>query len=376
MPTISPFKLALLATTALIVFSSAASYAQTPTEKSTISAPATDPAAKADPDMAKVLAALDALGPKPIETLTPSEARKQYSATDAVKKVIKDEKLDVDPHQGLSISNSHFADMGNLRLRYYTPDKATKDSNLPVIAYYRGGGFVIADLDTYDASASAIARKANAIVVSVDYPLAPEHKFPAAHDEAIEAYKYILKNAKGWGGDPAQIAIVGESAGGNLAINTAIAARDQKLIAPMAVIAVYPVATTTVDTPSKKEQAAAKPLNTPMLAWFFDKVLNNESEKQDTRLNLVAAELKGLPPITIINAEIDPLRSDGDMLTEKLKAAGNDVTQQVYTGVTHEFFGMDAVVTKAREAQDFAVTQLRKGLETSSATVGNAPRKQ
>jgi len=104
--------------------------------------------------------------------------------------------------------------------------------------------------------------------------------------------------------------------------------------------------------------------------------LNNESEKQDSRLNLVAAELKGLPPITIINAEIDPLRSDGDMLTEKLKAAGNDVTQQVYTGVTHEFFGMDAVVTKAREAQDFAVTQLRKGLETSSATVGNAPRKQ
>ena len=350
MPTISKFKLALLATTAAIAFTGVA-HAQTATEKSTISAPVTDPAAKADPDMAKVLAALGELGPKPIESLTPAEARKQYSATDAVKKVIKDEKLKVDPHAGLSISNSRSADMGNLRLRYYTPANATKDSNLPVIAYYRGGGWVIADLDTYDASASAIARKANAIVVSVDYPLAPEHKFPAAHDEAIEAYKYIVKNAKGWGGDPAKIAIVGESAGGNLAINTAIAARDQKLTTPVAVISVYPIATTAMDTPSKQQDAAAKPLNTPMMAWFFDNVLNNDSEKQDPRLNLVAADLKGLPPTTIINAEIDPLRSDGDMLAEKMKAAGNDVTHKVYAGATHEFFGMDAVVAKAREAQ-------------------------
>lgn len=140
--------------------------------------------------------------------------------------MIKDEKLKVESHAGLLVSNSHFADMGNLRLRYYTPEKAAKDSMLPVIVYYRGGGWVIAELDTYDASASALARKANAIVVSVDYPMAPEHKFPAQHEEAIEAYKYILKNAKGWGGDPAKVAIVGESAGGNLAVATAIVARD------------------------------------------------------------------------------------------------------------------------------------------------------
>ena len=370
----SNIKIALLATTALIAMSNV-SFAQAPTEKSTVAAPMTDPTAKADPDMAKVLGALKELGPKPIETLTPSEARKQYSATDAVKKVIKDENIKADPHAGLSVSNSRFADMGNLRLRYYAPENANKDSNLPVIAYFRGGGWVIADLDTYDASASALARKANAIVVSVDYPLAPEHKFPAAHDEAIEAYRYIAKNAKGWGGDPAKIAIVGESAGGNLAVNTAIAARDQKLTAPVAVISVYPVATTTMDTPSKKEDAAAKPLNTPMLAWFFDKVLNNENDKQDTRLNLIAADLKGLPPTTIINAEIDPLRSDGDMLADKMKAAGNDVTHKVYRGVTHEFFGMDAVVAKAKEAQDFAVTQLQKSFGTSSNTLGNATAK-
>lgn len=327
--------------------------------------------------MAKVLGALNDLGPKPIETLTPSEARKQYSATDAVKKVIKDEKLDVNPHKGLSISNSRFADMGSLRLRYYTPENATKDSGLPVIVYFRGGGCVRADLDTYDASASALARKANAIVVSVDYPMALEHKFPAAHDEAIEAYKYVLKNAKGWGGNPEKVAILGESAGGNLAVATAIAARDQKLAAPVAVVAVYPVATTSMDTPSKKEEAAAKPLNTPMMAWFFDKVLNNDADKQDPRLNLVSADLKGLPPTTIINAEIDPLRSDGDMLTDKMKAAGDDVTHKIYPGVTHEFFGMDAVVAKAKEAQDFAVSQLEKGFNNGApGTIGTGPGKQ
>jgi acetyl esterase len=364
MTALSKLKLILVAITALM-FSDSTSNAQTSSErpageKSAIAKPAADPSAKADPDMAKVLAILNKLAPKPIETLTPAEARKQYTVADAVKKVIKDERLDFDPHKGLKISNSHFADMGKLRLRYYTPENTDKDSNLPVVVYFRGGGWVIADLNTYDATPSALARKANAIVVSVDYPMAPEHKFPAAHDEAIEAYKYIVKHAKRWGGNADRIGLVGESAGGNLALATAIAARDQMITVPVAIVSIYPVATTSMDTPSKKEDAA-KPLNTPMMAWFFDKVLNSDSDKQDPRLNLVAADLKNLPPVTIISAGIDPLRSDGDIIADKLKAAGNNVTHQVYPGVTHEFFGMDAVVAKAGQAQDFAVAQLWKG---------------
>jgi acetyl esterase/lipase len=330
-------------------------------------------APKADPDMEKVLASLASLQGKPIESLAPAEARKQPSPTDAVKKLVKDQNLKMDPHEGLTVSNNHFADMGSLSLRFYTPKNATKDSSLPVVVYFRGGGWVIASLDTYDSSPAAIARKANAIVVSVDYPLAPEHKFPAAHDAAIEAYKYISKNAKGWGGDPSKIAIVGESAGGNLAVNTAIAAREQRLTRPVAIISVYPIAVSSLDTPSKKEQAAAKPLNTPMLVWFSDKLLSSDSQKQDPRLNLVSANLAGLPPTTIINAEIDPLRSDGEMLAERMKAAGVDVTHKVYSGVTHEFFGMDAVVAKAREAQDFAVSQLQKGFD-APVTNGSSTR--
>lgn len=318
-------------------------------------------AAQADADMAEVLTVLAGLGGKPIESLEPSEARKQPTPTDAVMKIIKDKKLNVEPHAGLKVSNQRFADMGNLRLRWYVPENATKESNLPIVVYFRGGGWVIADLDVYDATPAALAKKTGAAVVSVDYPMGPENKFPAAHNEAVEAYKYVLKNAQGWGYDASKIALVGESAGGNLAINTAIAARDQNLTKPVAIVSVYPVATTSMDTPSKKEHAAAKPLNTPMMAWFVQHATNGTTDVQDPRLNLVAADLKGLPPTTVINAEIDPLKSDGDLIVAKLKEAGVQTTHQLYTGVTHEFFGMDAVVAKANEAQNLAVAQIKQG---------------
>lgn len=340
-------------------FAIPAAQAQTATATATMAATATP--ATPDADMAEVLSVLASLKGKPIETLEPGEARDQPTPTDAVMQIIKDKKLEVDPHAGLKVSNSRFADMGDLRLRWYVPENATAESNLSIIVYFRGGGWVIADLDVYDASPAALARKTGAAVVSVDYPMAPEDKFPAAHDEAVEAYKYVLKNAKGWGYNPEKVAIVGESAGGNLAINTAIAARDQNLTKPVAVVAVYPVATTSLDTPSKKQYADAKPLNTPMMAWFVKQVVKSDADTQDKRLNLVAADLKGLPPVTVINAEIDPLKSDGEMIVAKLKEAGVDTTHQLYSGVTHEFFGMDAVVAKAKEAQDFAAAQIKKG---------------
>lgn len=354
LPVLRAFPLALLlASSALTPI-----FAQTTPASASAGQPSTS---KPDADMAAVLSVLATLEPKPIETLEPSEARKQPTPTDAVMKIIEDKKLDVKPHEGLKVSNQRFADMGNLRTRWYVPENATKESNLPIVVYFRGGGWVIADLDVYDATPSALAKKTGAAVVSVDYPMGPEKKFPAAHDEAIEAYKYVLKNARGWGYNPEKVALVGESAGGNLAINTAIAARDQNLTKPVAVVSVYPVATTSMDTPSKKEEAAAKPLNTPMMAWFVQHATNGGSDTQDPRLNLVAANLKDLPPTTVINAEIDPLKSDGDLIVEKLKAAGVATEHKLYIGVTHEFFGMDAVVAKAKEAQDFAAAQLKKG---------------
>jgi acetyl esterase/lipase len=323
-------------------------------------APAGAPNVHQDMDMAKVISTWEGLGPKPIETLSPTEARRQPTVADAVKKIVKEENRKIDPHAGLDLTNRSFADMGDLKLRWYVPENAGSSSNLPIVVYFRGGGWVIADLDVYDATPAALARKTGAAVVSVDYPMAPEHKFPAAHDEAMKAYRYVLRNAGRWGYDGNRVAIVGESAGGNLAMNVAIGARDEQLTPPVAVISVYPAATTQDDTPSKKGQANAKPLNTPMLAWFFSHALVSPEQKNDPRLNLVAADLANLPPVTVIGAEIDPLRSDGDMLVDKLKAANNQVTQKVYNGVTHEFFGMDAVVAKAAEAQNFAAAQLKQ----------------
>lgn len=319
-----------------------------------------DPMAKADPDMAKVIAALRALEPKPIETLEPSEARRQPGVAAAVAEVVADAKLEPKPHAGLDVSDSRFADMGNLHLRFYVPEGATKEANLPIILYFRGGGWVLGSLDSYDATPAALARKTGAAVISADYPMAPTDRFPAAHDEAIDAYKYVLRNAKDWGYDPARIALAGEGAGGNLALATAIAARDQNLARPLAVVAIYPVATTAMDTPSKREDATAKPLNTAMMTWFFGYVLRNDADRKDPRLDLVSAKLAGLPPVTIVNAEIDPLRSDGDLLAAALKEAVVETTHKIYAGVTHDFFRMDAVVAKAREAQDFVAGDLKR----------------
>jgi len=158
---------------------------------------------------------------------------------------------------------------------------------------------------------SILAKQADAVVVSVDYRLAPEHKFPAAHDDALAAYRWLARNAASVGGDPERLALAGESAGGNLAVATAMGARDAGLTAPKHVLSVYPVAQSSTDTASYLKYADAMPLNRPMMLWFIGQVTSSPADVQDPRINLLKADLHGLPPVTIINAEIDPLRDDG-----------------------------------------------------------------
>ena len=129
---------------------------------------------------------------------------------------------------------------------------------------------------------------------------------------------------------------------------------------PLAIISVYPIAGTDTTTASYVENAEAKPLNRAMMSWFFDNYLNGAQDRNDPRLNLVAADLKGLPPTTIINAQIDPLRTEGEILAQKLGAAGVSVQQKTYDGVAHEFFGMGAIVDKAMAAEEVAAAALRK----------------
>ncbi|MGY4539137.1 acetyl esterase [Mucilaginibacter sp. UYNi724] len=310
------------------------------------------------PEMQAVNEKLASYGDKPIPQLTAVEARKNHTPTDAVMDLMKENNIPKPVFNVDTIGKELPVDGGNIHVRIYTPK--TGKAAYPVIVYYHGGGFVIANLDVYDASANVLADKTDAIVVSVAYRLAPEHKFPVAHNDAFAAYKWVVNNAASIKGDPEKIAVAGESAGGNLAINTAIKARDSKIMIPTAIVAVYPIAGSDMATPSYTKNAAAKPLDKPMMMWFVKNYLNNMAEGKDPRINLIAANLKGLPPTTVITDEIDPLQSEGMTLVEKLKAAGVTVDSKNWNGVTHEFFGMGAVVPQAKEAEMYAVDQLKK----------------
>jgi acetyl esterase/lipase len=317
-------------------------------------------APKASAPMQTVLDQLAALGGKPIEALAPAEARKQPTPADAVKAVLEKQGKDATPTALVpgvtSVDRTVRGAAGQIPARIYTPEGA---GPFPVIVYYHGGGWVIADKNVYDGGARGLSKAANAIVVSVDYRRAPEHKFPAQHDDALAAYKWVIANAASIKGDPKRVALAGESAGGNLAVATAVAARDAKLQMPLGIISVYPIAQPDTTTASYTENANAKPLNRAMMVWFAKQTTRTPADLQDPRIDLVKANLSGLPPVTIINAQIDPLLDDGKMLQDALRAANVPVERKVFDGVTHEFFGMAAVLDDAKDAQQYAGDRLK-----------------
>ena len=326
--------------------------------------PRTTPA-KPDMPMQHVLDHLARLGGKPVETLSPQEARLQPTPTDAVKAILEETIKDQDPTLGIQTRDITIdGAAGPLQARVYSPN-LDGDELKPLVVYFHGGGFVIADLDVYDGGPRGVARFSDALVLSVHYRLAPEHKFPAAHDDAFAAYQWAVANVQSFGGDPQRVAVMGESAGGNLAAATAIRARDEGVQAPVHMVLVYPVAGKDMNTPSYIENATAKPLNKPIMEWFVKHALNDISEAEDPRINLVEADLIGLPSATVICAEIDPLRSEGELLAERLEQAGVHVRHKTFHGSTHEFFGMGLVVPDAVAAQTFAAHELKRAFGTA-----------
>lgn len=319
--------------------------------------PAPDWGKTIKPEMQTVIEKLASYGDKPIETLDPAAARKNHTPTDAVMDLVKENNITIPTPKVDTTGKDIDVAGGKVHVRIYTPKEG--NGPFPVIVYYHGGGFVIADLDVYNASAQGLAEQVNAVVVSVAYRLAPENKFPTAHNDAFAAYEWVVKNAASIKGDPAKIAVVGESAGGNLAANVSIAARDKKIMIPVHEVLVYPIAQANMNTESYKLYANAKPLNKAMMGWFTEKYLTTMIEAQNPKISLVNANLKGLPPTTIITAEIDPLHDDGTMLANKLSDAGVKVNSRNYEGVTHEFFGMAILVPEAKAAQAYAAEQLK-----------------
>ena len=312
---------------------------------------------KPDPQMKAVLTSLAALHGRPIEKLTPQEARKQPTPADAVKALLKKQGESTAPEPVGKVEDTTVPGPGgDIPVRVYTPKG---DGPFPVIVYYHGGGWVIATIDTYDATPRALVNLTNAVVISVEYRKAPEHKFPAAHEDAYAALQYVAQNADKYDGDPKRVAVVGESAGGNMASAVCLLAKQRNGALPIYEVLVYPVASGTLNWPSVQENANAKPLNKPMLQWFFKYTLNSPDDAKNPLLDLVNADVSGLPPATVVTAQIDPLRSEGQAYAKHLKDAGIYVRYMNYDGVTHEFFGMSAVVDKAKAAQQFVADGLK-----------------
>jgi len=343
---------------AALLSSSALSNAQTQPEPPPAKSDAqASEQAKPDAQMQAILDALKALEVKPFHTLTVPEARSQPSAADAARTVQREKKISPLPEAQLATKDIAIPTAaGALPARVYIPEG---EGPFPVILYFHGGGWVVADINTYDATPRALALGSKAIVVSADYHHAPESKFPAQHDDAWAAYTWTVENVHTLNGDAKRIAVAGESAGANLAANVALMAKEKKTTMPVHQLLVYPIAGNDTNTPSYKENANAAPLGKADMDWFISHVFTSPDQTSDPRINLVGRDdLAGLPAATVVTAQIDPLRSEGQAYAEKMKAAGVDVNVIDVEGVTHEFFGMAKVVDKAKEAVDAANAEL------------------
>lgn len=314
------------------------------------------------PQMQAVLDQLAALGAKPLHTLTVKAARAQATPADAVAAVMAAQGIGPGPAAEVVTRDIRIPGPAEeITARVYTPPGT---GPFPVIVYYHGGGWVIADIDTYDASARALSLGANAVVLSAHYRQAPKDIFPAAHVDAYAAYFWALGKMGDLNGIPGRIAVAGESAGANLATNVAIMARDAQITQPLHQLLVYPVAGNDMGTPSYLENAAAAPLGKADMVWFVERVFAPIEEAADPRINLSPrVDLQNLPPTTLILAQIDPLRSEGENYGAALLAAGVQVEIRIYGFVTHEFFGMGAVVQQAADAMAFATSRLRQAFD-------------
>ena len=323
--------------------------------------------ASVDADMAELLLALQALAPQPLETLSPEEARQQPTMADGVRKFRRDRGEDASPQPVEIMRETTIpGPSGPLTVRVYTPYGATRGA-LPVVLYFHGGGWVIGDSAAYDASQRAIANWSGAIVVGVEYRLAPEHPFPSAHEDALAAYAWVRRNARSIGGDSSRVAVAGEGAGGNLALATALAAGQHGLRPPAHIVAIHPIAGADPTTASYVANADAKPVGRATMDWFLEHYLIRPDDAHDPRVDLVHAHgLDGLGPTTLVLAEIDPLRFEGEELGRRLRDAGVPVEVVLFEGVTQDFFGTAPIVAKAVAAQTLVGERLRASLAKRS----------
>jgi acetyl esterase len=250
---------------------------------------------------------------------------------------------------------------GPIALRIYKPSRET---NLPVVVFFHGSGFILCSLDTHDLICRQLCKASGAIIVSVDYRLAPEHKFPAASDDCLAATRWVAAHAQEFGGDASRIALAGDSAGGNLAAVTALRVRDQGGPALRGQLLVYPV----TDHPSApkasyKECGEGLGLTDVSMRWFWDLYLADQSDLTHPYASPLRAEnLRGLPPAYIMTAQYDVLRDEGELYGKRLSEAGVATKVERFSDMNHGFMFWVGVIDPATEAVMKSAAWLREKL--------------
>ncbi len=249
---------------------------------------------------------------------------------------------------------------GEIPVRIYAPNEQRR---LPALVYFHGGGFVIGSLDTHDGTCRSLANAIGCAVVSVDYRLAPEHKFPAGPEDCYAATRWVAEKGGEIGVDGSRVAVAGDSAGGNLAAVVALMARDRRGPALRHQLLIYPVANHDFGTPSYEENKQGYLLSREMMRWFWNHYLARPEDGENPYASpLRAASFAGLPPAHVITAEYDPLRDEGEALAARLQQAGVPTTHVRYDGMFHGFFSMSAMLDAGKRAVAEAAAAVRAKL--------------
>lgn len=247
---------------------------------------------------------------------------------------------------------------GPIPARVYAPVAA--GSTLPAVAYFHGGGWVQGDLETHHGLCARLARHAEVMVVAIDYRLAPEHKFPAAVEDCLAAYRWLRAHGREIGADPARVAVAGDSAGGNLA---AVVSQLAGAPLPACQVLIYPAVDFTMDSASHREMVDAHVIPRDRVLWYAQQYLRSEADKDDLRASpMRAPSLAGQPPALIVTAGFDPLRDEGRAYADRLRAAGVNVVYREYPGQIHAFVSLTKAIPQGMAATLEIAEYLRKRL--------------
>jgi acetyl esterase len=305
----------------------------------------------------QVLALFDLLkerGVPATHTLTPTAARTLYRERREFTQI---EPPPIGALQDLLADGPH----GTIPLRLYRPVGSHEQAPLPVLVYFHGGGWVIGDLDTHDTLCRELSNGAGCAVVSVDYRMGPEHRFPAAVDDCIAATRWVHLHAEELHLDPARLGVGGDSAGGNLAAVVSIAARDAGDLAVAYQLLIYPATDQHRDLPSHTSNGQGYLLTTDTMDYFAGHYIADKAQYQDWRASpLLRDDLSRLPPALVLTAGYDPLRDEGKAYAERLTAAGNAASCVCFERQIHGFILMGKVLDEANTAVGLCAAELKR----------------